>query len=245
MAPAWQLVWKSLKSFAQGGWMVAALGLPLSAAAQAPPAPGVHFAVVLDVAHGGDEAGAILHPSPVQSPAVTQPEKQFTLVFSQRLRAMLQARGVAVVTTRDGDAAVDADRRAAIANHARAQACISLHASSMGSGVHLYVSSLAPVQAERLLAWKTAQAAYVTRSLALAGVLNSALSHANVPVTLGRTGLPGVDSMACPTVAIEVAPVLASSHSQPLELGDAAYQTQVANAIVAALIQWRSEAPQP
>ena len=115
----------------------------------------------------------------------------------------------------------------------------------MGSGVHLYISSLAPASADRMMAWKTAQAAYVTRSLALAGVLNSSLTHASVPVTMGRTAVPGLDSMACPAVALEVAPVLASSHSQPVALGDSNYQTQVANALAAAIVRWRSEAPQP
>lgn len=201
--------------------------------------------MVLDAAHGGDDSGAALQLSPAQSPSPTQQEKQFALAFTEHLRALLQARGVLVVTTRDADAAVGADRRAEIANRARAQACVSLHATSMGSGVHLYISSLAPAAAERMLAWKTAQAAYVTRSLALAGALNSALTHANVPVTLGRTALLGMDSMACPAVAIEIAPVLASSHNQPTALGDANYQTQVANAVAAALVQWRSEAPQP
>lgn len=232
------------RSSAQAVLVAAALALPLPLLAQAPPAPGARYTVVLDAAHGGSEAGATLVLNPAQ-PSAPQQERQFTLAFSQRLRALLQARGVVVVTTRDADASVDADRRAETANRARAQACISLHASSMGSGVHLYVSSLAPVAAERLLAWKTAQAAYVTRSLALAGVLNSSLTHAAVPVTLGRTALPGMDSMACPAVAIELAPVLASSHNQPVALGDSNYQTQVADAIVAALVQWRSEASQP
>ena len=62
--------------------------------------------------------------------------------------------------------------RAEIANHAEARACISLHAAETGSGVHLFVSSLAPAAPPAFVAWKTAQAAWVTRSLALAGVLN-------------------------------------------------------------------------
>jgi len=234
-----------LKGRALGALALLSLALPLSAFAQAPPAPGAHFTVVLDPAHGGDEAGATLPLNPAQSPSPTQPEKQFTLAFTQRLRAILQARGVVVVTTRDSDAAVDADHRAEAANRARPHACLSLHASAVGSGIHLYISSLAPATAERMMPWKTAQAAYVTRSLALAGALNSALTHANVPVTLGRTALPGIDSMACPTVAVEIAPVLTSSHNQQQALGDPNYQTQVANAVVAALLVWRSEAPQP
>ena len=92
-----------------------------------------------------------------------------------RLRSLLAARGIAVVTTRESDADLDADRRAEIANHANAQACLSLHASESGSGVHIFVSSLAPAEGSAFVPWKTAQAAWVTRSLALAGVLNCAL----------------------------------------------------------------------
>ena len=144
--------------------------------AQAPPA--ARFVVVLDAAHGGDDAGAHLG---------SEAEKAYTLAFSVRLRSLLMARGFSVVMTRESDDAVDPDHRAEIANHANAQACLSLHAAESGSGVHLFVSSLAPVQDAHFLAWKTAQAAWIMRSLSLAGVVNSALSHATVPVTLGRT----------------------------------------------------------
>ena len=123
--------------------------------------------VVLDAAHGGDDAGGRLGNG--------QAEKDLTLALSVKLRSLLVARGIEVVTTRESDTTVDADRRAEIANHANAQACLSLHASESGSGVHLFVSSLAPVQGARFLRWKTAQAAWVLRSLALAGVMNSAL----------------------------------------------------------------------
>jgi N-acetylmuramoyl-L-alanine amidase len=245
MAQRRQILVNHFKPSALAALAVLFLALPLSAFGQAPPAPGAHFTVVLDAAHGGDDAGATLPLNPAQAPPPTQQEKQFTLAFTQRLRAILQARGMVVVTTRDTDAAIDADHRAETANRARPQACLSLHASAVGSGVHLYISSLAPTSPERMMPWKTAQAAFVTRSLALAGTLNSALTHASVPVTLGRTALPGIDSMACPTVAVEIAPVLTSSHNQQQALGDANYQTQVANAVVAALLVWRSEAPQP
>ena len=106
--------------------------------------------VVLDAAHGGDDAGGRLNG---------QAEKAFTLALSVRLRSLLEARGIQVVTTRESDATVDLNRRAEIANHANAQACLSLHASESGSGVHLFVSSLAPAQPARFAAWKTAQAA--------------------------------------------------------------------------------------
>jgi len=194
--------------------------------------------VVLDAAHGGDDLGGRLSNG--------QLEKDFTLALSVRLRSLLAARGIPVVTTRESDQAVDLDRRAAIANRANAQACLSLHGSESGSGVHLFVSSLAPAQPRRFAAWKTAQAAWVTRSLALAGVLNSALLHAGFNVTLGRAALPALDSLACPAVAVEVAPETASgrdsTQAPAAGLDDPGYQARVAGALAAALLEWRTDA---
>jgi N-acetylmuramoyl-L-alanine amidase len=196
--------------------------------------------VVLDAAHGGDDTGAKLSDG--------QLEKAFTLALSVRLRSLLGARGIQVITTRESDAAVDVNRRAEIANHANAQACLSLHASETGTGIHLFVSSLTPApsgEGVRFLAWKTAQSAWVTRSLAMAGVLNSVLLHDSMTVTLGRTSLPAVDSMACPAVAVEVAPSPAAAGTlgqpAPSELNDPAYQARVAEALAAALLEWRTD----
>jgi N-acetylmuramoyl-L-alanine amidase len=200
--------------------------------AQAPPAA-PRFVVVLDAAHGGDDAGARLG---------SEAEKDYTLAFSVRLRSLLMARGFTVVTTRESDDAVEPDRRAEIADHADAQACLSLHAAESGSGVHLFVSSLAPIKDAHFLAWKTAQASWILRSLSLAGVVNSALSHSTVPVTLGRTALPGIDSMTCPAVAIEIAPDRSPDASESAGLDDHDYQARVADALAAALVEWRSQA---
>jgi N-acetylmuramoyl-L-alanine amidase len=206
-------------------------------AAQAPPAPAqppARFVVVLDAAHGGDDSGGKL--------STGQAEKDFNLAFGVRLRSLLSARGIQVVATRESDAAVDPDRRAAIANHANAQACLTLHASDSGSGVHLFASSLAPAQPARFAAWKTAQSAFVSRSLALAGVLNSALLHAGFNVSLGRTDLPALDSMTCPAVAVEIAPGRGPDQKITAALDDPAYQASVAEALAAALLEWRTDA---
>ncbi len=144
--------------------------------APAPPAP--RFLVVLDAAHGGEDPGGQLYG---------QPEKAFTLALSVRLRSLLAARGIQVLTTRESDSTLDLNRRAEIANHADAQACLTLHATQTGSGIHLFASSLAPAPTTRFPAWKTAQSAWVTRSLALAGDLNATLQQAGLTVTLGRT----------------------------------------------------------
>jgi N-acetylmuramoyl-L-alanine amidase len=202
-----------------------------AAFAQSPPAP-PRFVVLLDAAHGGDDSGARLG---------SESEKAFTLAFSIRLRSLLAARGFSVATTRDSDSGVDPDRRADIADHANPQACLTIHASEIGSGAHLFVSSLAPIQDARFLPWKTAQAAWVMRSISLAGIVNSALSHANVPVSLGRTALPAIDSMTCPAVAVEIAPDRSSNEQEPASLDNADYQARVADALAAALVEWRSE----
>jgi N-acetylmuramoyl-L-alanine amidase len=193
--------------------------------------------VVLDAAHGGDDAGGHL--------ADNQLEKNFTLALSARLRSLLGARGIQVVLTRESDTTIDPNRRAEIANRAKAQVCLTLHATESGAGVHLYASSLAPAPQTHFAAWKTAQAGWVTRSLALTGVLNAALQHASVSVTLGRATLPGMDSMTCPAVAVEIAPERDANHQTSASLSDADYQARVASALAAALVQWRTEAHQP
>jgi len=228
-------------------WFVAATAAAqLTCAAQAPPAsasPQGRFVVVLDAAHGGDDTGGRL--------ANGAPEKNFTLGFSVRLRSLLTARGIQVLTLRESDTGIDANHRAELANHANAQACLSLHASESGSGTHLFISSLpSPARAgdknapqpARFAAWKTAQAAWVPRSLALAGVLNSALQHAGMTVTLGRAAMPGVDSMACPAVAVEIAPERNAAQQTTAELDNADYQARVAAALAAALLEWRADA---
>jgi N-acetylmuramoyl-L-alanine amidase len=204
--------------------------------AQAPPAPTQRFVVVLDAAHGGAETGGRLGDPSGQ----TQLEKNYTLALSVRLRSLLAARGITVVTTRESDAVVDIDHRAEVANRANAQACISLHASQSGTGIHLYASSLSPAAPSTMLAWKTVQAAWITRSLALAGVLNSSLSHAGLNVGLGRTDLPTIDSMACPALAIEIGKENSPDKSPGGGFDDTDYQARVAQAIGAAILEWKS-----
>ena len=216
--------------------------LPIPAAPIAPaPAP-PRFVVVLDAAHGGDDSGGKLNGN--------QDEKAVDLAFSVRLRSLLAARGIQAVTTREEDRTLTPAQRAEAANRANAQACISLHAAESGYGVHIFTSSLAPQSGTRFAAWKTAQSASVSRSLTLAGVLNSALTQAGFNVTLSRTTLPGIDSMTCPAVVLELAPERDSSHKIVSEPGSADYQARIAQTIAAALLQWktadsRTEALQP
>jgi len=190
--------------------------------------------VLLDAAHGGDDLGGHLSSG--------QLEKNVNLGLSVKLRSLLAARGFQVVTTREADQSVDLNRRAEIANHAQARACITLHTADAGSGVHLFVSSLAPATTARFTAWKTAQAASVARSLALAGVLNAALLQAGTSVTLGRMPLPGIESMTCPAVAVEVSPERSSDHKVTAEPDDPNYQAGIAQTLAMALLEWKAQA---
>jgi N-acetylmuramoyl-L-alanine amidase len=200
--------------------------------AQGPiPTPTARFVVVIDAAHGGDDTGAHLSSG--------QLEKAANLALSVRLRSLLAARGFQVVTTRENDASVDLNHRAEIANHASAAVCLSLHVTESGSGVHLFASSLAPAPPTRFMPWKTAQAAWETRSLALAGAVNSALTHAGLNVTLGRIPLPGVESMTCPALAVELGPQRDPDKKITAEPDNPDYQAQVATALAAAVLEWR------
>lgn len=216
--------------------------LPVPKAPPVPPtpsrvgAPG-KFVVVLDAGHGGDDGGGQVGTSVA--------EKTVTLALSVRLRSLLTARGFSVVTTREGNVNLDGDARAQIANHAGAAACLSFHASASGTGVHLFVSSLEPARPARFLAWKTAQSAYVARSLKLAGALNSAFEHGGdsgpIHATLARASLPGVDSMACPAVAVEVAPIRGADRAVVTDVTDAQYQAQIVETLAAALLEWKTD----
>ena len=239
--------WVPQVSILRPGWdfstttsLLVALAFALPCAGQAPapppqpaPPPAPRFVVVLDAAHGGDDTGAHLDSG--------QLEKSVNLALNTRLRSLLAARGIQVITTRESDASVDLNRRAELANHAGAAACLSLHASESGNGIHLFASSLPPAQPTRFLAWKTAQSPWITRSLALAGAVNSALTHAGFNVTLGRIPLTGIESMTCPALAIEVAPQRDSDNKITAEPDNPDYQARVAASLAAAVLEWRSD----
>jgi N-acetylmuramoyl-L-alanine amidase len=228
------------------------------AAAQAPasqPAPAVsptpnptpkaaRFIVVLDAAHGGDDGGAHLNSAVA--------EKTVTLALSVRLRSLLTARGFQVVTTREGNVNLDGDARAQMANRAASgaglSACISLHATESGAGVHLFISPIGATPPTRFLPWKTAQSAYVNRSLKLAGALNAAFEHSGdagsadaIDATMARASVAGLDSMACPAVAVEIAPIRGSDRAIVTDVTDPQYQSQIVEALAAALLEWKTE----
>ena len=198
--------------------------------------------IVIDPAHGGADNGSRISDDIV--------EKDVTLALAFRLRSLLTARGFNVVLTREDDKAANTappfapltlDDRAGIANHERAAACIFLHATSSGSGVHLYTSELTPAPGELTAApWLTLQAPWVTQSQHLASRIADALNRSHIALVDGYASIRPVDSTACPSLVFELAP----RTDDPDSINDTDYQQSVAQATANALILWK-DAVQP
>jgi N-acetylmuramoyl-L-alanine amidase len=198
--------------------------------------------ILLDPAHGGPDTGAHL-PNNVL-------EKDLTLAFAARLRALLSTGGFTIISTHETDPAVPfpTDQRAEIGNHAHPTACLILHATDSGNGIHIITSALPPPndfdEPHATIPWNTAQAASIPQSLSLANEIGLALQHARLPVILSRASLRPLDNLTCPAIAIEIAP-LTPADSDPTPITDATYQQNIAKAIAAALTSWRSHQSVP
>jgi len=157
--------------------------------------------IVIDAGHGGSEEGA-------KGPGGAL-EKNITLAVARRLKAALEARlGVRVILTRDGDATMGLDERAALANNNKADLFVSLHANasvrSGMTGAEVFYLSLdeygdAAVRVARgeseplpvfgggtrdieLILWEMAQARYIQESAALAQAIDASLRE-RVPMS--------------------------------------------------------------
>lgn len=186
--------------------------------------------VLLDPARGGDEAGASI--------ADHATEKIVTLNLAERIAPLLRARGFNVVLTREADVNVSNDARAALANGSNAIACVVLHATGSGTGVHLWTSALKPGSMPAAVPWNAAQAPYVSASQQLAEQLRDAFSRSKLTVSAGQTWVRPLDNMMCPAVAIEVAP-----EADGTAADDVHYQTHLAEALAGALLFWRGHVP--
>ncbi|WP_353071760.1 N-acetylmuramoyl-L-alanine amidase family protein [Tunturiibacter gelidoferens] len=223
------------KQFAPRLFLVLLTSLaPITAQAQQ-PIP--RTTIFLDPAHGGADSGARLSDS--------LPEKSLTLTFAARLRALLSTSGFSVIATRDSDPSVPftTDQRAEIANHSHPTACLVLHATASGNGIHIITSDVPPpddddTDTHHAIPWDTAQSASIPQSLALANSLGLALLHSRLPVLLTRSSLRPLDNLTCPAVAIEIAP-LVPADGEATPVSDANYQQQIAQAIATGLANWR------
>ncbi len=214
--------------------------------------------VVIDAGHGGTEAGAT-------GPGGTF-EKNVTLSLARRLKAALEARlGVRVILTREGDATVGLDERAALANNNKADLFISLHANAsvrpVASGAEVFYLSLEDYgdAAQRvargesealpvfsggtreieLILWEMAQARYIADSATLAQAVETALRD-RVPMSpraLQQAPLRVLVGANMPAVLVEVGFI--TNVQQEKQLSSDAFQTLVVQGLVESVMRFR------
>ena len=193
--------------------------------------------IVIDPAHGAGDNGAVFADKTL--------EKDITLALANRLAEALKGKGFTVVLTRSNSTdEVAPDARVDLANRSRPLACILLHASNGGHGVHLYTSALNPpssVDPNLIAPWDTAQSAALPQSLRLSNDLATAINGIRVPLVTGRASVRPIDSLTCPAVAVEIAPISANGDINT-PVSDPNYQARVAEALANALVFWRGHA---
>lgn len=114
------------------------LWAPSVGAAEGRRGPDRFDVVVLDAGHGGHDEGAT-GPSGLR-------EKDLVLDVTRRLAKRLRRAGVRVILTRDADRFLPLEERTAVANDARADLFVSIHANAARSqkprGIETYFASL-------------------------------------------------------------------------------------------------------
>ncbi|MFP3937925.1 MAG: N-acetylmuramoyl-L-alanine amidase [Phycisphaerae bacterium] len=171
--------------------------------------------VVLDAGHGGRDPGAT---------AVTgMKEKTVNLAVARQTAELLRARGVKVLMTRTDDSFVELDARAELANRARADLFVSIHAdsaeNSSARGFTAYVANAASRDSH------TAAESILARFGKLP-TPDRGLRQADYRV-LVRT--------SCPAVLVELGYL--SNTSEARRLAEPAYREQLARALADGIVQ--------
>ncbi len=165
--------------------------------------------IVIDPGHGGKDPGAT---------AVTgQQEKQIVLAVARSLAVKLQQRGARVVLTRSNDRFLELEERADVANRAKADLFVSIHADSAANrsaqGFTVYVSRSASASSRYA-------ADAIIRGLCATGLDNRGIRSADYRV-LVRTN--------CPAVLVELGYL--SNWADAAKLQNDAFQDRLADAI--------------
>jgi N-acetylmuramoyl-L-alanine amidase len=186
----------------------------------APPAvavagPRVSGTVVIDPGHGGKDRGTYS--------ATCGDEKALVLDVSQRIRTILTARGVHVIMTRDDDRFIELEERAEIANRARADLFVAIHADSApkntaARGCTVYTARGASAGSESL-------ARRLDAALRPAAVEDRGLRHADYKV-LVLTKMPAA--------LIELG--FFTNRSEAARLCQSSYRQELAEAIASGII---------
>ena len=214
--------------------------------------------VVLDPGHGGEELGA--------QGAKGALEKDITLAVAKRLRTLIESRlGLKVYLTRDDDRTLSLDDRSAFANSHKADVFLSIHANAAvrpslkGAEVYYLTVERADAEARKradddatvlpalgggsrtinLILWETAQARYLEQSAALAGFVEQALRTRveMSPRAVQQAPFRVLVGANMPAALVEIGYL--TNVDQETQLGSAAYQDLVAQALMDALVKFR------
>jgi N-acetylmuramoyl-L-alanine amidase len=214
--------------------------------------------VVIDPGHGGDELGT--------QGAKGALEKEITLSVARRLRTLIESRlGLKVFLTREDDRTMSLDDRSAFANNHRADVFLSIHANSAvrpalkGAEVYYLTVERADEEARKkaddntatlpslgggnraidLILWETAQARYLEQSATLAGFIEQSLRPRieMSPRAVQQAPFRVLVGANMPAALVEIGYL--SNADQESQLATAAYQDQVAQALLDALIKFR------
>ncbi len=214
--------------------------------------------VVIDPGHGGDELGT-------QGSKGTL-EKDVTLAVARRLRSLIETRlGLKVFLTREDDRTMSLDDRSAFANNHKADVFISIHANSAvrpalkGAEVYYLTVERADAEARKkaeeggttlpalgggsraidLILWETAQARYLEQSATLAGYIEQTLRGRieMSPRAIQQAPFRVLVGANMPAALVEIGYL--SNPDQEAQLAAAAYQDQVAQALLDALTKFR------
>ncbi len=220
--------------------------------------------IVVDAGHGGTEDGA-------HGPGGTL-EKHVTLSVARRLKAALEARlGVRVILTREADATVDLDERAALANNNKADLFVSLHANASvrasAAGAEVFYLSLEEYgdQAQRVargetealpvfgggtrdievILWEMAQARYIEESAVLAKEVEAGLRERVLmsPRAIQQAPFRVLVGANMPAVLVEMGFI--TNADQEKQLSSEPFQASIVQAIVDSITRYRDKLASP
>lgn len=176
-----------------------------SAAIPPPPIRPAGNIVVIDPAHGGTDSGA-------RGTGGIR-ESEMVLEFAAQIRTALEAQGVQVLQTRDGNDNPSFDDRSTKANAQNGAIFVTLHISSTGlpGTVRVYVMSdiSAPADTTGLIRWDRAQAPFLSLSKKFGDLVQKEMARTfkGSPATAQSAAVRQLRTTAAPAIAVEISSV--------------------------------------
>jgi N-acetylmuramoyl-L-alanine amidase len=179
--------------------------------APVPRQPGLNI-VVVDPAHGGTDLGARGTEGIRESDVVLQ--------FASEMRKALEAQGLQVISTREGNENPSFDDRSARANAQRGAVFITLHIGSTGLAgtARVYVVPDIPPSTDRsgLIPWDRAQGPFLGLSRKLGDLVQVELAKRfkGSPNAVQIAPVRQLRTTAAPAIAIEISSVSVAERAE-------------------------------